>query len=81
MNTIVWLIRYTFNGKNRSVAHTHNAIEDYRGLDPAATVQQFDAAAVTELLAAAREAQQDAAALGMTTKRLTTAIAACAGAS
>lgn len=53
MNTRIWLIRYTDPcGTPRVTVHTHNAIADFRAIDPAATVEELDALALSELLAA-----------------------------
>ncbi|GEM_PF-4945727 len=53
MNTRIWLIRYTDRcGTPRGAVHTHNAIADFRSIDPAATVEELDALALSELLAA-----------------------------
>lgn len=55
MNTRIWLIRYTDRcGTPRGAVHTHNAIADFRAIDPAATVEELDALALSELLAADR---------------------------
>lgn len=56
MNTLVWLIHYSSNGERRSVVHTHNAIDDYRVIDPDAEVTCIDCAAVTELIDFLRDA-------------------------
>lgn len=49
---LVWLIRYTgAHGEPRAVACRHNTIADFRRLDPDATVQVIDCAAVAELIA------------------------------
>jgi hypothetical protein len=56
-NTTVWLIRYARpnGGDQRAVACLHNAIADYRDIDPDATTTTIDCAAVEELVEAARE--------------------------
>ena len=55
MNTRIWLIRYTDRcGTPRATVHTHNALADFRSIDPAATVEELDALALSELLAADR---------------------------
>jgi hypothetical protein len=53
MNTTVWLIRFTSEGVRRRVVFTHNALADYLALDPTATAEIIDCAAVDELIKAA----------------------------
>ena len=50
MNTTVWLISFTDLGEKVQKVHTHNCIADFRLLDPSATVQAIDCAAVAELI-------------------------------
>lgn len=53
MNTRIWLIRFTDRcGTPRATVHGQNAIADFRDIDPAATVEELDALALSELLAA-----------------------------
>lgn len=55
MNTRVWLIRFTdSSGTQHAAVHGHNAIADFRALDPSATAQELDVLALAELLAADR---------------------------
>ena len=55
MNTRIWLIRFTDRaGTPCATVHTHNAITDFLTIDPAATVEEFDALALSDLLAACR---------------------------
>ncbi|MFC6351264.1 hypothetical protein H7691_06570 [Stenotrophomonas sp. CW117] len=55
MNTTVWLIRFIDrDGTQHATVHTHNAIGDFRGIDPHATVEELDALALSDLLAADR---------------------------
>ena len=63
MNTTVWLIRYTDkHGQARAVAQLHNCVADYRAnIDPRATVQAFDAAALLEAGQAAADFSFEAA--------------------
>jgi hypothetical protein len=59
MNTLVWLITFQpRDGMAQSHVYMHNCIADYRLIDPDATVQQIDCAAVAALVDAAKEAQQ-----------------------
>lgn len=57
MNAEVWLIRFTDrNGLPQAVAHMHNCIADYRGgIDPHATAQRIDVAALAQAAQAAAE--------------------------
>jgi len=56
MSTRIWLIRYTDRcGTPRAKVYTHNAlpaIAFFRDIHPAATVEELDALALSELLAA-----------------------------
>lgn len=85
MNTNAWLIRYTVDGKQFATVHTHNAVADYRLLDPAATVVRIDCAAVAGLIEAAMnyEVVQGQAVsfleVRITRKRLFAALANCKG--
>lgn len=57
MNTLAWLIHYSSNGERRFVVHMHNAIGDYRSIDPDAEVTCIDCAAVAELIDFLRDAE------------------------
>ncbi|SBV37816.1 hypothetical protein STPYR_12759 [uncultured Stenotrophomonas sp.] len=55
MNTRIWLIRFTdCDGSQQATVHTVNAISDFRTIDPLATVEELDALALSDLLAADR---------------------------
>ncbi|WP_447940122.1 hypothetical protein [Pseudoxanthomonas mexicana] len=49
MSTL-WLIDYTVDGRARHVAFAHNAIADYRLLDPNATVREVPLATIESLI-------------------------------
>lgn len=63
MNTTVWLIRYTdARGQQRAVAQLHNCVADYRAnVDPRATVQAMDVAALADAAQAAADFSFEAA--------------------
>ncbi|KZC17046.1 hypothetical protein RHOFW510R12_01370 [Rhodanobacter sp. FW510-R12] len=57
MNTTAWLISFTgSDGVKVQKVHTHNCIADFRTIDPNATAQAIDCAAVAELIEAAERA-------------------------
>lgn len=58
MNTTVWLINFVRGGEQQKLVHTHNAIADYRSIDPAASVTEIDCAAVAKLIEADAEYDQ-----------------------
>lgn len=53
MSTL-WLITYIAHGQPRQVAFAHNAIADYRGIDPAATVREIPLSTLEPLIGLAR---------------------------
>ena len=57
MNTLAWIIHYSSNGERRFVVHMHNAIGDYRSIDPDAEVTCIDCTAVAELIDFLRDAE------------------------
>lgn len=63
MNTEVWLIRYTDRyGRPQAVVQLHNCVADYRAaVDPRATVQRIDVAALAQAAQAAADFSFEAA--------------------
>ena len=65
-----WLIEYTSNGEPKRAVHLHNAIADYRQIDPAAVVTRLDDTPPelpvidSRSLARARKAYSNATGLG-----------------
>ncbi|MCH6484269.1 hypothetical protein MMG85_11940 [Pseudoxanthomonas sp. LH2527] len=53
MSTL-WLITYSIHGQARQAAFGHNAIADYRAIDPNATVREIPLATLAPLIDLAR---------------------------
>jgi len=70
MTREAWLIEYTSNGEPKRAVHLHNAIADYRQIDPAAVVTRLDdtppelPAIDSRALASARKAYHNATGIG-----------------